>query len=397
MNCTTCQLELSQCLDGRLPSGRRTAVLQHARACPDCGRFWAELQAAKQLVARIAPIRVSDTFKDGLWERIRSGEGTPDNVFHEPITLLTKARYALTGAAAAAAVLLVMLWVGERDDAPHGQSDGGGTEIARAEQTGPRGQQPQANQAAVTPGGDRLVERYVPASVHDNPLLSSTQRLTFDLVAVETAKQLEQRYAAAKAAMRVLADDAQGEGRARDASIRRAIDNAADFRAFGELLLDLRDRRRLFFTDAETDADLRFAVNMLGDERIADCNLRTVQAVLAPALRSSRLGSVSRTISLVPTLDPREETEVLMRLNLQRPEVFPKLFFVLGSNPNAGADGHPFAPLPPGTVFVMPDACGPSWVAPRSEVESRDGLLRLLRQHVDGGGTIEFEVRARAR
>jgi hypothetical protein len=122
-----------------------------------------------------------------------------------------------------------------------------------------------------------------------------------------------------------------------------------------------------------------------------------VQAVLTPALRSSRLGSVSRTISLVPTLDPREETEVLMRLNLQRPEVFPKLFFVLGSNPNAGADGHPFAPLPPGTVFVMPDACGPSWVAPRSEVESRDGLLRLLRQHVDGGGTIEFEVRARAR
>ena len=89
MNCSTCRYELSQCLDGRLPSGRRTLVLQHAESCSECGAFWTELQAAQQLTLQLHQPRVSPGFRDQLWERIRAGEGTPEAVFHEPVPLLT--------------------------------------------------------------------------------------------------------------------------------------------------------------------------------------------------------------------------------------------------------------------------------------------------------------------
>ena len=47
------------------------------------------------------------------------------------------------------------------------------------------------------------------------------------------------------------------------------------------------------------------------------------------------------------------------------PGRFPKLFVVLG-NP-AGGRGQTGI-LSPGATFWMEDVCGPSWVAPRSEV-----------------------------
>lgn len=40
MNCNTCRFELSQCLDGRLASGRRAIVMQHAADCEECAAFW---------------------------------------------------------------------------------------------------------------------------------------------------------------------------------------------------------------------------------------------------------------------------------------------------------------------------------------------------------------------
>src|SRR5262245_52243425 len=116
MNCTTCRYELSQCLDGRLPSGRRTIVLQHASQCEGCGTFWAELQAAQRLTLRLQRPRVSESFRESLWARVQAGEGTPDAVFREPVPLLAKLRYALTGAAAAAAALLCVTWFGPRDE-----------------------------------------------------------------------------------------------------------------------------------------------------------------------------------------------------------------------------------------------------------------------------------------
>jgi len=85
MNCNAYRHELSQCLDGRLPAGRRSAVLQHACECGECGAFWADLQKAQQLTRRLQPTRVGADFRESLFARIESGEGTPEAVFHEPV------------------------------------------------------------------------------------------------------------------------------------------------------------------------------------------------------------------------------------------------------------------------------------------------------------------------
>jgi hypothetical protein len=384
MNCNTCRYELSQCLDGRLPSGRRTVVLQHAEACADCGTFWTELQSAQRLSLQLQPVRVSEGFRDQLWERIRAGEGSPEAIFHEPIPLLTKVRYALTGAAAAAAVLLGALLLrqeptgggtGSHDPGSHdpGSHDPGsrtsGASLAGTASGGPTtsqggGLQPRHAQHAALGHAD-------PQPFDDTPLISSAQRLTFDLVAVETAKQLEQRYAAATTALRRL-DELTGR---EEVAVRQVFENTDEFQAFGELLLDLRDRQRLAFTDNDVDVDLRFAVNMLARSRKEQRTLETARTMVAPALRSGRLAGLSRTIMLAPSLDRREEMEALLHLSTRRPEVFQELFYVFGSQDDVLLE---LGPMRHGAALFLDD-CGPSWVAPRSEVEAREGRIRLFR------------------
>ncbi len=378
MNCNTCRFELSQCLDGRLPSGRRAVVMRHAEACRSCHEFWTELQAAQRLALRLSPARVGDDFREGLWDRIRSGEGTPDAVFREPVPVLTKVRYALTGAAAAAAVLLAALHLRSDRERPLDEAMvAAGAPAAGTPMTGPTAAEREYGLRRRTPET---------VFVSDSPLISATRPLTFNLVAVETARQLEQRHAAVTHALRRI-DDPRG----RDVAVEQAIENADEFRAFAELLLDLRDRQRLFFTDARVDADLRFAVNMLAQRPLGDGasqpDLRTVRTIVAPALRSDRLADVSRTITLVPESDPQDELEALLRLNRLRPEVFPKLFFVLGRADDASA-----LQMLPGMTFFMEDACGPSWVAPRSEVESRDAFLRMLSRQTGDSGRVELRI-----
>ncbi len=106
MNCRECQRDMSPCLDGRLPSGRRSVVMEHLEACEECAKLWGEFQQAQELVLRMPVRPVSPDFHTRLWERIKAGEGTPQAVFAEPMPLATKARYVLIGAAAAALLLV---------------------------------------------------------------------------------------------------------------------------------------------------------------------------------------------------------------------------------------------------------------------------------------------------
>jgi hypothetical protein len=385
MNCTTCRYELSQCLDGRLPSGRRTVVMQHAETCAACGQFWAELQAAQRLTLQLQQPRVSPGFREELWERIRAGEGTPEAVFREQVPTLTKLRYALTGAAAAAGVLLAAsLWRGDpqaptgaQDPIAQGQAESGPTDLGAANPVADAGNrlQPRSNAPRGTTGGAQ-VAGFAGNDFHDNPLLASSQRLTPTLVAVETAKQLEQRYEAVNYALR----RAESNPAEAPAAIREAWQKADEFQGLGEVLLDLRNRQRLSFRDQEVDSDLRFAVNMLRRGRQGLRDETTVRTVVGEALRSDRLGSLSRTIYVAPSVDPREDMDVLVHLNTQRPDVFRQLFFVLPS-PNADELNL----LVGEAVFLMADDCGPSWVAPRSEVTEREAL-NILRQQLQGGG-----------
>ena len=367
MNCTTCQYELSMCLDGRLPSGRRSVVMQHVDGCEGCSEFWNELQAAQKLALLLPREKVSDGFREQLWERIRSGEGTPEAVFHEPVPMLAKARYVLTGAAAAAAVLVCARFLRDDPKVPHETQvaavDGGSNgNTSVAPHGGGRGA------IGVADGRSNAMPSREVVRFEDTPLVSAAQRLTTDVFALEAARQLEQRHALAQLALRRVGGDATDK----DAAVDQALTNAQEFRTFGECLLDLRDRNHLWFAEPLVEADLRRAVQMLGGSSLEKRGVATVREIVSPALQSNRLSRIASTISL-PLMTPREERDVLIRMNTQRPEVFPMLFFVFGSD----AEFHDPAFLQRGQAFVLDDPCGPGWVAPRSEVAQREVIVRI--------------------
>jgi Putative zinc-finger len=106
MSCSRFQMDLSRCLDGRLPGARRAEVMTHVDKCSKCTQVWEDMQAAQSLVFRLEQPSVSPSFRDDVWERIHSGEGAPEILLQEPVTNLAKVRYGLIGAAAAAAFLV---------------------------------------------------------------------------------------------------------------------------------------------------------------------------------------------------------------------------------------------------------------------------------------------------
>ena len=374
MNCTACRYELSQCLDGRLPSGRRTLVMEHAAACSECGAFWNELQAAQRLTLQLRGVRVSEGFRDELWERIRAGEGTPDAVFREPVPMLVKVRYALAGAAAAAVALVGASMWRVTADAPHQDA------VAVHEpKTGPTSGHLQPMQPnAIIAGGSGGTAAPEMITIDQAPLFASTQRLTSRLVATEAAKQLEQRHADVTLALRRL-DDRNDERVVRDLFV-----SVGQFRAFGELLLDLRDRGRIGFKEENANVDLKFAVTMFGPD-LAERSLDTAREIVGKAMGSRHLASLSRNLWIEPDT---EDTDLLAGLITQRPEVFREMFVVVG---NDADPTHQLGGMLRGEAFFMPDECGPSWVAPRSELQAREGRLQM-RQH-RASGTQQIEIR----
>jgi hypothetical protein len=371
MNCTTCRYQLSQCLDGRLPSGKRGLVMKHAESCSKCSSFWQELQAAQALTTTLRNDSVSSDFKDELWTRIHAGEGTPNAVFQEHVPLLSKLRYALTGAAAAAALLIgfTMLRQGDTSISSSVSTPNNATTVSNAalgngaQVTGTQitGTQVAGTQVAGTQGVALEPRLPVRQQLVSSPFFSVAKPLSVELLAVESARQLESRYATATIGMRMLENPRHNQ----EFAINQILDSADELRDFGELLLDLRDRQRLFFTDSEIGADLQFAVKMLAQTKnLQSRTTQTVELFVAPVLRSKRLARVSQAISLKP-IGQQEDMRDLVQLSAQRPEVFPKLFFVLG---NLNDFERNFATIRPGMAIILPNGCEPSWVAPRSEV-----------------------------
>ena len=213
-------------------------------------------------------------------------------------------------------------------------------------------------------------------------LFRSRQRLTSRLVATEAAKQLEQRHADATLVLRQLEErpDAQ--------LVQTLFDDVDHFRAFGELLLDLHERDRVSFRDGAVFSDLRFAVNILDRAKLAQPSLETARTIVAPVLRSDHLASISRTLF---TRDDGEDQDLLQRLAMQRPAVFRELFFPLGNDAAVPSLGS----MLDGNLFVLIDECGPSWVAPRSEVRAREGLFEILEQQAGGQRQVQIRIRGR--
>lgn len=363
MNCTTCRYELSQCLDGRLPSGRRTEVMNHAESCATCGSFWLELQAAQELSLSLQQAEISPNFRKGLWDRINAGEGTPSAVFQEQVPLWSKVRYTLSGAAAAAALLIgVTLLMKDEAVTPtttdlaannNGDYSNGDSSNGWAPNE-PLTTEPMTADLASTGGFGSFEPR---RQLRLPPEMEVARRLSTEVLAVETAHQLEERLASAALGMRMMNNPASN----RASAIALVINSAHEMRDFIEVLIDLRDRQGLTFTDAGIDADLQFAVTMLENVGAMEAPRElTVEKFIEPVLtRSGRLANVSRSIRTKPTTNIHIERSYLLRINTMRPEVFRKLFRVV-EMPNQ---------MRQGTVFLLQDDCGMGWVAPMSEIK----------------------------
>ena len=140
--------ELSLHLDGRLPSGRRERLLDQLDSDLQAAGLLDEMERAQTLARSLPEVQVSSGFTEGLWQRIRAGEGTPEAVFREPLPWLVKARYLLTGAAAAAAVLVGASFLAahlREDGSP--QSGGSPENLARGSNA-----EPKANESELVAG-----------------------------------------------------------------------------------------------------------------------------------------------------------------------------------------------------------------------------------------------------
>ncbi|HLQ37505.1 MAG TPA: hypothetical protein VK348_06875 [Planctomycetota bacterium] len=379
MNCRICQFELSQCLDGRLPSGRRTLVMQHAAGCAGCASFWSELQAAQQLVLRLRQPHVSGEFRERLFERIRAGEGTPEAVFHEPVPMATKIRYVLSGAAAAAAVLVAAsLW---QKDAPRSAPPGRPTE-SRPTESRPTESQPTdiaKTDAAPHRGhdGNGLVPRVDP-----NAALAgfAPSQLTTDLWARETARQFKgnfdnaRRFAGSLAAAPVVQPDSP--------AVRVLHENALGAKRLGAVLLELQDNYQRVDL-GNLHHDLRFLIDQLDplllQERSPDAARR--MATLLDGVRN--LANLPDEMAVIGRASDNDAADpVVVRLCSTRPEVFKMLFMQLPADPDA--TGFLPDPRQRSNVFTFGTECGQVWVVRRSVAAQHELRLQVMFQSQDG-------------
>ncbi len=355
MNCRTAHYELSLCLDGRLASGKRALLMEHVDGCPPCAAMWKELQAAQSLALRLPKQRVSSGFRDQLWERIQSGEGTPEAVFREPVPLASKVRYILAGAAAAAAVLLALDVLQPTPEKVRGAGD--------------------------TTNQPRLVARgeSVPADSLSAAAFASLAPLTPDLLAREAALQFRNNYVQASSQLAALEGrPVATAGQPADPMVRAVCDHAVQMHDLGSVLLRLREDEHVTFSNPQVDAELRMMVQLLDEERLHRGDLDAVRTVVAPALRRvHRIAALPEDLRVRGIWTPAERQQVLMRISMDRPQVIGRLFYVMPGQAVSTQGMPSLDPQLQGRVFVFQDDCGTNLVAPRSSVANPATLIRL--------------------
>lgn len=381
MNCRTCQHELSEYLDGRLASGRRTQVLDHLAACDECTRAFAELQLAQTAAQRLPRHRTGSDFRDRLFARIEAGEGTPPAVFREPIPLLAKVRYTLSGAAAAAALVVVASLLRDRDAVETLPSGPSATPAVVASNAAPKAPAPSfpAVLTSVLPEPDYVASAAAsPLAPRSNDsFLGAVKPLTPDLLAVETARQFEQRHQWTARRLSLLDRGAIDETMA-----VRIRDDAQSLARLGGVLTALREARCLTFADPEVDTDLRVFMTLIDTERLsrAEPLAQVVRDVVEPAMRKSpNLGRIASAIAVTPATNRMTQDEQVLRITRAWPELIDQIFFVLPD----GAENGQFDPLQLSRTFRFRSECGTIFVAPMSEVEGPQTVFRSLQIRVE--------------
>ena len=209
-----------------------------------------------------------------------------------------------------------------------------------------------------------------------NALMGAVKPLTPDLLAVETARQFEQRHQWTSHCLTLL-DGGLGD----DAMAAKICDDAESLGRLGGVLVELRDSRCLSFADPQVDTDLRVFMTLLDGERMREQShsVELVRSVVAPAMRKSpNLGRLTRSLSVTPSLDRGEQQAHVQRIARAWPELIDQIFFVLPSQP----DTAQFGPIELSRTFVFSDECGPVYVAPMSELQGPEMVFQRLRRNL---------------
>lgn len=106
MNCQHAQKDMQKALDRRLPQSEQRAFQEHILGCKPC-RLEFDRYSKLQTWTRELPVHEpSQDFSRKLFERIQSGEGSPENIDLEPVPISRKLRIFTSGAITAAALML---------------------------------------------------------------------------------------------------------------------------------------------------------------------------------------------------------------------------------------------------------------------------------------------------
>jgi hypothetical protein len=206
-------------------------------------------------------------------------------------------------------------------------------------------------------------------------ILTSVKPLTSDLLAVETARQFEQRHKWTSHCIALL-----DNGVADEPMVRKICDDADSLSRLGGVLAELRDAKRLSFGDPQVDSDLRVFVTLLDRDRLRQegPSLASVREFVAPALRKSlSLSRLTTALSVTPSFDRGDEQQEVQRIARSWPELLDQIFFVLPT-----PDASQMNPFELSRTFVFSNDCGPIYVAPMSEIEGPESVFRRLRGEI---------------
>jgi hypothetical protein len=332
--------------------------MQHTDDCGECARFWSDLQKAQELVLRLPSQHISGDFREQLFERIRSGEGTPDAVFREPVPLATKLRYAVSGALAAAALLVVTsIW--RTHDAPRN------TDVARVEEPAkPGGLQPRMRDfdQAVVP-------------------------LTPNQVAAEAAQELRDSLRSANHYATLVNGNAAALG-SQTLEGRELRAHADRMQRVGGVLIDLKDAGHVTFM-TPVDHELPEFLGQLGEAmRGVDAGRNGLERVARVVLKAHELTALPQRWTPMPRPDlpPEALAEFLQRLFQGREDLFQTMYMPL---PNGGD----LDPMLRGSIYQLHNECGQTFVISRREVQRLESRQFLLVTSEDGDeGTHRLQI-----
>jgi Putative zinc-finger len=106
MTCQQAQRDMQKALDRRLPQIEQRAFQEHILSCQSCRYDFDRYKKLQAWTHELPSSKPASNFSKRLFERIQSGEGSPEGILHQPVPILRKLHIFGSGAVTAAALLL---------------------------------------------------------------------------------------------------------------------------------------------------------------------------------------------------------------------------------------------------------------------------------------------------